>query len=450
MTAEPRIIRTEAEQAIVQQYEDVLSGLPGGERVRSIRAAAFDKFRRAGLPHRRIEEYKYTDLRALMKRAAPPARRPVETAAAKAAREGADPLAGVNRYRVVLVDGHYFDALSDRTALEAAGVDVVSARDALAGDGEPASLLLATPEMAAGDIALALNAAFATDGVSVHVRKGVALDRPLEIQHVLTAGEPRSATVRNRVVIGAGASVQVIETYRGPAAIAHQVNAVTEVAVGRDATLGYVRLQAEGDAAQHLGATLLSLSPAARVDHLTVTAGAALSRQQMFVTTGGEHARLGINAAGMIGGRQHADMTLLIDHALGGAYTRVLAKNVVDDDAGGVFQGKIIVEPDAQKTDAKMMAKSLLLSPTAEFDSKPELEIFADDVQCGHGATSGRMDDTQLFYLMTRGVPRAEADRLLIEAFLDEAIDAVSDERLAAALRAVVTHWLEKRGNARP
>ena len=448
MTAEPRTIRTEAEQALVQQFEDVLPDLPGGERVGSVRAAAFDKFRRLGLPHRRVEEWKYTDLRALMKRAALPARRPVEGAAEQTVRETADPLAGIKRYRLVLVDGHYFDALSDRTALLSAGVDVASTRETLAADGEPASQLVATPEMAAGDIALALNAAFATDGVSVHIRQGVTLDKPLEIQHVLTSGEPRSASIRNRVVIGAGASAQIIETYRGPAGIAYQVNTVTEVIAGRDATVGWVRLQVEGDATQHLGATLLTMAPAARVDHLTVTAGAAVSRAEMYVTTGGEHAHLGIYAAGMIGGRQHADMTLLIDHALGGAYTRVVAKNAVDDDAHGVFQGKIIVEPDAQKTDAKMMAKSLLLSPTAEFDSKPELEIYADDVQCGHGATSGRIDDTQLFYLMARGVPRAVAERLLIEAFLDEAIDAVRDERLATALRAVVTAWLEKRGNA--
>jgi Fe-S cluster assembly protein SufD len=148
----------------------------------------------------------------------------------------------------------------------------------------------------------------------------------------------------------------------------------------------------------------------------------------------------------MIGGRQHADTTLLIDHALPGANTRVLVKNVVDDEARGVFQGKIIVEPGAQKTDAKMMSKALLLSDTAEFDAKPELEIFADDVQCGHGATSGRIDETQLFYLMARGVPQAEAERLLIEAFLDDAIDALGDEVIGTALKTTVTTWLNKRG----
>ena len=446
MTAEPRIIRTEAEQALVVHFEDAIGSLPGGERVRAIRAAAFDKFRRAGLPHRRVEEYKYTDLRALMKKAAPPARRPLDTIAAHTLRDAPDPLEGLDRYRLVLVDGYFFDALSDRAALFAAGVEVASTALVLEADGHDASALLAIPEMALGDITLALNTAFARDGVSVVVRDGVVLDKPLEILNILTTGLPHTVTVRNSIRVGTGASLKIIETYRGPDGIDHQLNVATEIVAGREATVGYAKLQAEGDRTLHLGSTMLTLAPGTQFDHLTVTAGAAVSRSQMFLTTGGDHTRMGIHGAGMIGGRQHADMTLLIDHALPGANTRVLVKNVVDDEARGVFQGKIIVEPGAQKTDAKMMSKALLLSDTAEFDAKPELEIFADDVQCGHGATSGRIDETQLFYLMARGVPQAEAERLLIEAFLDDAIDALGDEAIGSALKKTVTAWLNKRG----
>jgi len=445
VTAEPRTIRTEAEQALAQQFEDILAELPGGERVRAIRAAAFEKFRRTGLPHRRIEEWKYTDLRALMKRAAPPARRPTETAAARALRESPDPLGTLPRYRLVLVDGHYFDALSDRAGLEAAGAEVVASRLALDADGAEATALLATPELAADDIALALNVMFVGDGVGVSLHDGIALDKPLEILHLSAGAEPAASTVRDSVRIGANASAQVIEAYRGASGVAHQLNAVTRVVAGRNSTVAWARVQTEGEATQHVGSTILALADASRFDHLTVTAGASVSRSQMFITTGGANTRLGIYGVGMIGGRQHADTTLLIDHALGGAYTRVLMKNAVDGEAHGVFQGKIIVEPDAQKTDAKMMAKALLLSETSEFDSKPELEIFADDVQCGHGATSGRIDETQLFYLMARGVPRAEAERLLIEAFLDEAVDGLGDERIGAALKGVVTAWLNRR-----
>jgi Fe-S cluster assembly protein SufD len=445
MTAEPRTIRTEAEQAITRQFEEVLTSLPGGFAVAAIRGAAFDKFRRAGLPHRRVEEWKYTDLRAHMKKAAEPARRPTETAAHRALTETPDPLEGVERFRLVLVDGHYFDALSDRKALEAAGITVAPSALAMAADGVQAANLLASPAMAANDIALALNVAFATDGVEVMVPNGAVIEKPIEIVHLSTGAEPRASTIRSAVRIGADATVKIAETFRGSPGVAHQINATTLVDAGRNSTVGYVRMQVEGDATQHLGSTLLTLGQGARFDHLTVTAGAALSRSQVFLTTGGDHTRLGIWGANMLGSRQHADTTLLIDHALGGANTRVLVKSVVDGEAQGVFQGKIVVEPDAQKTDAKMMSKALLLSETAEFDAKPELEIFADDVQCGHGATSGRIDDEQLFYLMARAVPRAEAERLLIEAFLDDAIDALNDEALGPALKRTVSAWLAAR-----
>jgi Fe-S cluster assembly protein SufD len=149
----------------------------------------------------------------------------------------------------------------------------------------------------------------------------------------------------------------------------------------------------------------------------------------------------------MIGQRQHADATLVIDHATGGATTRVLYKSAIDGEAEGVFQGKVIVERDAQKTDAKMTSRALLLSETAQFSAKPELEIYADDVQCGHGATSGQIDPNELFYLMARGVPRHEAERLLVEAFLDDAIDRLGDGALAVPLKAMVSDWLARRGS---
>ncbi len=184
----------------------------------------------------------------------------------------------------------------------------------------------------------------------------------------------------------------------------------------------------------------------ATLDHLAVNSGAALSRWQGFVTVAGKDARIGFSGATMLSGAEHGDSTLVLNHAEPHGVSRELFKTAIDGRANGAFQGKIIVAPGAQKTDAKMMTKALLLSDEAEFASKPELEIFADDVQCGHGATSGQIDATQLFYLLSRGIPRAEAERLLIEAFLDDAIDAIGDEAIADALKGVVSAWLAKRG----
>ena len=445
MTAEVRTVRTEAETAIVEAYARVRDTLPGTARVRERREAAIESFRRTGLPHRRIEEWKYTDLRALMRKVLVPAARPSVEAARKALAAAPDPLAGLDRYKLVLVDGFFFGALSDRDALLKAGVEVEPIANLFAMDGASLDGLDAG-KLAEGDIAVALNIAFATDGVAVFIPAGVTLDKPVEIAHVAT-GEG-AVTLRNTVQAGANAIATVVETHRGPAGAAYQTNVFTRIDAAEGATLTYTKLQADGDRAVHVGSTILNVAPKSGVNHLTVTAGAAVSRSQIFLATGGDKTKVGLFGAVMLSGKQHADATLMIDHALPGANTRVLYKSVVDGDANGVFQGKIVVEPDAQKTDAKMMSQALLVAETASFVAKPELEIFADDVQCGHGATSGQIDETQLFYLMARGVPRPEAERLLIEAFLDDAIDALGDEALGEALKRTVVAWVDRRGSS--
>lgn len=441
MTADARTVRTEAETAIVAAFERVRGELPGAA---SARDAAIASFRRTGLPHRRIEEWKYTDLRATLRKVAPPAERPDEDAARALLAESPDPLEGLDRYRLVLVDGYFFDALSDRGPLLLAGVEVESMANLLTMEDAPPSLSFEPGKFAESDIAVALNTAFATDGVGIVVRDGAIVDKPIEIVHIATGSG--AVTARNSVAIGASAAVRLVETHRGPAGAAYQTNVLNRIDITAGSNVAWARLQADGDKAVHIGTTILNVAPGSDVRHLSVTAGSATSRAQVFLATGGEHTKVGLHGATMLGARQHADSTLVIDHALGGADTRVLYKSVVDGDANGVFQGKIIVEPDAQKTDAKMMSQALLVSETASFSAKPELEIYADDVQCGHGATSGQIDENHLFYLMARGVPRAEAERLLIEAFLDDAIDALGDEAVGEVLKRTVTAWLERRG----
>jgi Fe-S cluster assembly protein SufD len=168
-------------------------------------------------------------------------------------------------------------------------------------------------------------------------------------------------------------------------------------------------------------------------------------RNQLFVRCEGAGTSLRLGGASLLKGRQHGDTTLLVDHAAGGCEARELFKSVLDGASRGVFQGKIIVRPQAQKTDARMMARALLLSDEAEADNKPELEIFADDVQCGHGATSGALDPNLRFYLMSRGIPEKEAEALLIQSFIGEAIDTVGHEGVRAALTAATEQWLAGR-----
>jgi Fe-S cluster assembly protein SufD len=168
-------------------------------------------------------------------------------------------------------------------------------------------------------------------------------------------------------------------------------------------------------------------------------------RNQLFVRFAGEGANLALNGATLIKGRQHVDNTLLVDHAVPGGFSRELNKSVLDGDSRAVFQGKIVVRPGAQKTDGKMMSQALLLSENAEADNKPELEIFADDVQCGHGATAGALDENLLFYLKARGIPQAEAEALLIEAFVGETVAIVEHEGIKDALTGAAAEWLRAR-----
>jgi Fe-S cluster assembly protein SufD len=445
MTAEVRTVRTAAEQAIVEHFEKVLPSLPGGPRVRAVREAAFAGFRKSGLPHRRIEEWKYTDLRALVRKALPPAERPTRLAADQALVDTTDPLRGLDRYRLVLVDGFFFPGLSDLDALEEAGVEVASLAALLADDDEVAEGMFTLSPLANNDVSLALNTAFATDGVAIRVPDGAVVDKPIEIVHVSTGA---AIAARHALEVGAGATVRVVESHRGSLSSGYQTNIALGGTIAAGATVGYAKVQADAPDAIHLGTAMLSLSAAAQLDHLAVAAGAAVSRSQVYLLTGGERTRAGLWGVTMIGARQHADATLVIEHATGGAATRVLYKSAIDGEAEGVFQGKLVVARDAQKTDAKMTSRALLLSESAQFAAKPELEIYADDVQCGHGATSGQIDPNELFYLMARGVPRHEAERLLVEAFLDDGIDRQGDGGLAPPLRALVGAWLAKRGGA--
>ncbi|HMN86753.1 MAG TPA: Fe-S cluster assembly protein SufD [Bauldia sp.] len=440
MSAETRTIRTRAEEAIVAAYLAERSRLPGDAATRARRDAAFSFFERNGLPHRRVETWKYTDLRTLLRNVAPSAG--VAPAGILASVAEADPVAGLDRAQIVVVNGAFAPELSDLVGLD--GVTVTDLADVLA--KEPARVGRLFDD--ADDPVIALNTALLAGGVVIAVAPDAKPARPIEIVH-LTAGEA-SASVHTRDVVQVGrhASVRFVESHRGSAGIAYQVNALTELEIGPGAKVIWARLQTESEAAIHLASFVARLERDASLDHLAVNAGAAVARWQGFVTLAGPGGRAGFSGATMLSGAEHNDTYLAMRHAAPHTASRELFKSAVDGRATGAFQGQIVVKPGAQKTDARMMTQALLLSDEAEFAAKPELEIFADDVQCGHGATSGRIDETSLFYLMARGVPRPDAERLLIEAFLDDAIDAAGDEAIGSVLKRTVSAWLAKRGGA--
>jgi Fe-S cluster assembly protein SufD len=298
---------------------------------------------------------------------------------------------------------------------------------------------------AEGDVAYALNTAFMGDGAIVEVAAGARIARPLHL--VFVHGAPRAAAVfsRSLVVLGADAGLTLIESHEGPDGVDYQVNTALDLVVGDHARFDRIKVNAEGNAALHLATLSATIGARAEVSDFGFLTGGLVVRSQLFVQCAGPGTTLNLNGASLLRGSQHGDTTLLVDHVAGGCQARELFKSVLDGAGRGIFQGKIIVRPAAQKTDARMMTRALLLSDAAEADNKPELEIFADDVQCGHGATSGALDDNLKFYLMARGIPERDAETLLIQSFVGEAIETVAHEGVRDALMEATLRWLAGR-----
>ena len=441
MNAGVTTIKTAAETELAQVFAHARESLPGDDAVAAQREAAFGLFAKEGLPHRRVEDWKYTDLRALMREAKPLA--PPPDAAAKALAKSAGALVGdVETRRLVFVDGAFVAELSDLANPES-GLTVGSLADALSGN-DPMLTQHLGKLAPAGDVAVALNTALMGDGAVIRIAAGSTIERPLHLLFV-ASGKPAASFVRSLVVVERGARAMVIESHEGPAGSDYQVNAALELFVGDEAHVDHVKIIGEGADALHVSTLAAAIGAHARFNAFSFTVGGAVVRNQLFLKFDGEGIVAGIRGATLLKGRQHADTTLVINHVAPGCQSREVFKTVLDDEAHGVFQGRIIVRRHAQRTDAKMMTRALLLSERAEADNKPELEIFADDVQCGHGATAGAIDEDLKFYLLARGIPAAEAEALLIQAFLGEAIEGIEHAGLREALLDTVAAWLKAR-----
>ena len=439
--AEVKIIKTAAETALADAFDQARARLPGNGAVAARRQAAFDLFARQGLPHRRVEEWKYTDLRALMREAKPLASPPDAAAKARGAAAGTV-IGDVEARRLVFVDGAFVPDLSDLNALER-GLAIGSLAGALAdGDAEVAARL--GKLAAADDVAVALNTAFMGDGAVIRIAAGATIERPLHLVFT-AAAKPAASFVRSLVTVAPGARVMLIESYEGPDGSDYQLNSALELSVGDRAHVDHVKIIGEGAEALHVSTLAAAIGARSHLNAFTFTTGGAVVRNQLYLSFAGEEAVASIRGATMIRGRQHADTTLFANHFAQGCQSRELFKTVLDGEAHGVFQGRIVVRPSAQQTDAKMMTQALLLSQSAQATNKPELEIFADDVQCGHGATAGALDEDLKFYLMARGIPAAQAEAVLIQAFLGEAVEGIEHAGLREALIERVAAWLGER-----
>ena len=393
-----------------------------------------------GLPSTRLESWKYTSLAPLAALDFEPPAAPAE--ALGEADLGLDAFAAADGPLLVFVNGRLsarysrFDALSQ-------GLRIVGLAQGLADDPAQVETLIGGTAPLNGDPMAAFNTAFAADGCIVETEPGVDMEKPVRLRFVAAPGsEPLAYHPRVIVRLGAGSRLTLVESHEGPAEGVTWSNPFVDVQVSERAALSHVKLQVEGEGAYHTALTEAALAGEGRYESHLLALGARLARHEIHVRFDGEGARCDLRGGYLARGSQHVDNTTVINHAVPHCESREVYKGVLDDTARGVFQGRIVVRKDAQKTDGHQLSRTLLLSPKAEIDTKPELEIYADDVKCSHGATAGEPEADQLFYLRSRGLDRRTALALIVEGFMGELLDEIGDEPVRAAMAARVAEWI--------
>lgn len=390
------------------------------------RTDALARFDEQGIPTTRHEDWKYTNLRALSSKQfeLAPENVPCDMTAQLGSAEGI--------HRLVFVGGTFCQALSNASELPE-GLTLKPMRQALAdhADQIQQTLSLAMPE---GENAFAaLNMGYFRDGVYLHLEAEARVEAPIELVFI-SSGEQTLAMPRSLIVLDQGASASIIERQLSDEDSTALNNSATEILLAENSTLDYNLIQLQGKKTTHIGGTWVRQAAGSTLSTRTITLGGALVRNELNVSLNGEGAEA--DCVGLYFGRQrqHIDNHTTIRHAAPSCTSRELYKGILDDRARGVFHGRIVVDPDAQLTESEQENPNLLLSRDAEIDTKPQLEIYADDVKCSHGATVGELDAKQLFYLQSRGIDKASARTLLTYAFAAEVINEIKIDHLRDSL----------------
>ncbi len=371
-----------------------------------------------GFPSPREEEWRYTNVSGIEKKLFSPS---LSLTAGDLDSEWLKSYQLEDTWSVVLVNGHFSAELSNLTDLPAT-VSVMSMADALVKQPDKVEKYLGAAADQSEHSFIAFNTAWFTDGLFVHVPAKQVLDKPIQLLHIVT-GSDAMATTRNIIIADEMAEAKVIETFVG-IDNAYLTAAVTEVFVGSNADVTLYKMQSESDKAYHFGGSYIKQARDARFTHHNFAFGGLLARSDIHADL--DHAsECELNGLYLGVKRQHIDNHTRINHLKPYAISRELYKGVLDDRARGVFQGRVIVAIDAQKTDSQMNNRNLLLSDDAEVDTKPQLEIYADDVKCGHGVTVGQLDEKSIFYLQSRCVDEETARNMLTFAFANEMVDKI-------------------------
>ncbi len=400
---------------------------------RELRAAGVEAFARLGFPSTRSEDWAYTNVSEIAGTTFTPAADRAPSGGATAARLEEFSF-GSAWPMLVFLNGRFMPSLSSHEALPE-GVRVSTLAQMAVDEPELLQKYLGTAAPAERDGFTALNAAFAGEGTFIHVSKEMVTDVPVHLLHLTDAhGAGVMSHPRHVIVVERHAKASVIESYAALDDVAYLTNAVTEVLLEDGATLQHVRVQREARSAFHVGTIEARQGRDSHFLQFTFQTGAKLSRSNVYTVLEGEGCGTTLNGLYMLDGTQHGDHQTRVEHVAPNCFSREMYKGLLDASSHGVFNGKVYVHPEAQKTDGKQTNNTLLLSPDAQIDTKPQLEIFADDVKCTHGATVGRMDETSLFYLKSRGVGSVLAKQLLMYAFAADVIETLENEAVKEEL----------------
>jgi Fe-S cluster assembly protein SufD len=407
----------------VAEYDRVQRNRVGQSWFGPVRKAAIAHFADQGFPTTRHEEWRYTNVAPITRtpfRLVGPTVRPVTLQMIRPFL-----FAAPADTRLVFVNGHFDPDLSAIGSLPEKAT-LASLANLLETEPDTLRPHLARYASFENSPFTALNTACFEDGAFLHVPRGFVLERPVHVLYVSAGGaEPVAAYPRTLIVAEEASQLIVVESYASLDESPCFTNAVTEIVAGDGAVVDHCRLQRESDAAFHIGMVRTHQQRDAAIRSHAFTLGGGLTRNDVHAVLDGEGGDLDLDGLYIGRGRRHIDNHLRVEHAQPHCNSREFYKGILEDESHGVFTGRIIVHKDAQKTDAKQTNMNLLLSGNAQIDSKPQLEIFADDVKCTHGATIGQIEETELFYLRSRGIPERDARSLLIYAFAAESIARV-------------------------
>lgn len=411
---------------VAQRFQEANASAPVW--LRSLREQGLSELSRRGFPTARSEDWKYTDVAPIVSRPFAPAAAPSKMELKARMEQIALP-----GPRLVFVDGRHSPELSSLAGLPA-GVTVKPLRQAVREDGDALAAVLGRRARLEANPFIALNAALLETGAFVQVRPGAVAPSPVQLIFLSSGAqaEPVLASPRVVVVAGENSEAALVELYAGRDGGLSFTNAVTEVVLGENARLHHYKLQAEPDSAFHVASLHAEQARDSRLVSHAFALGGALARNEVSSLFAGEGGECVLNGLYVGRGTQHLDNRTDLDHAVPRCTSRELYKGVLDGRSRGTFHGRVLVRADAQRTDASQTNRNLLLSEDALVDTRPQLEILADDVKCAHGAAVGRLDEQALFYLRTRGIPKAEAERLLTYAFASEVVGAVTLEPVRA------------------